>query len=196
MFDSRRHLPGGDARPHSKEKIMFRALTFSAIATAALAAAAPALAQSGVQVGVLECTGGQSASYLVGSTAGLNCVFRPSAAKGGEGYTARVNRVGLDVGFTNSSAVTWLVFAPSKKIGKGGLAGTYGGVSANAAVGVGGGANLLVGGSNNSITLQPLSVQGQTGLNLAAGVTNVELRAAGKTMASKSSKKSSGKKKK
>jgi len=86
------------------------------------------------------------------------------------------NRVGLDVGYTAGSSVGWLVFAPSRNLARGALAGYYGGVSANAALGIGGGANVLVGGLNNSITLQPVSVQGQTGLNVAATVTNVELR--------------------
>lgn len=173
---------------------MFRSLTISIVSVAALATSTSAFAQSGVKVGVLQCGGGASVGYLIGSSAALNCVFR--GGKGSEAYAATINRVGLDIGFTNNSAVEWLVFAPSKSLAKGGLAGRYGGVSANAALGIGGGANALAGGSNNSITLQPVSVQGQTGLNIAAGVSNLELRAAGKTAkAAKGSKKKSGKKK-
>jgi Protein of unknown function (DUF992) len=156
---------------------MFRSLTFSAAAAAALAASAPAVAQS-VQVGVLECAGGPSLGYLIGSSAALDCVFRPSTRRRAEGYYGDMNRLGIDVGYTAGTGLGWLVFAPSRNISRGALAGSYAGVSANAAVVVGGGANALVGGLNNSITLQPISVQGQTGLNVAATVTNVELRPA------------------
>jgi hypothetical protein len=154
--------------------VMFRPLIFSTVTAAALAASAPALAQA-VQVGVLECAGGQSVGYVIGSSTALNCVFRPSTGRGGGGYIATVNRVGLDVGVTTTSGVSWLVFAPSRNLARGALAGHYAGVSANAAVGVGGGANVLAGGSNNTITLQPVSVQGQTGINLAATVTGLDL---------------------
>ncbi len=171
---------------------MFRTLTISAFAAATLAAATPALAQSGTQAGVLECTGGHTMSIIVGSTAALNCTFRPNTG-GQESYAATLRRVGLDVGFTDKTALAWVVFAPSQKIGKGGLAGNYVGVSANAAVGVGGGANLLVGGSDKTVTLQPLSIQGQTGLNAAAAVASLELRAAAPPK--KASKPSSKKKK-
>ncbi|HET7682001.1 MAG TPA: DUF992 domain-containing protein [Xanthobacteraceae bacterium] len=154
---------------------MFRTLAFSTVAASALAASTAAFAEP-VQIGVLECAGGPSVGYVIGSNAALNCVFRPSTRRGGEGYVGSMNRVGLDVGVTTGTGLGWLVFAPSRNVSRGALAGSYGGVSANAAVGVGGGANVLVGGLNNSITLQPVSVQGQTGLNLAATVTNVELR--------------------
>lgn len=152
---------------------------YALVAAGLAALSAPAFAQSGVKVGVLECGGGTSVGYVIGSSAAFNCVFRPSGGRGGETYAATVGRVGLDIGWTNFSAVEWAVFAPSRSIGKGALAGRYGGVSANAAVGIGGGANALVGGSRNSISLQPVSVQGQTGLNLAAGVSGLELRATG-----------------
>jgi hypothetical protein len=170
---------------------MFRTMTFSAVTVAALAAATPSFAAS-VQVGLLECAGGPSVGYLIGSSAGLNCVFRASTRRGSEGYAGSMNRFGLDVGYTAGTGLGWLVFAPSRNLASGALAGHYGGVSANAALGVGGGANVLVGGLNNSITLQPVSVQGQTGVNVAATVTGVELRAAGRTatVVKKSKKKS------
>lgn len=152
---------------------MFRILTFSAVTAAALAASAPAGAQT-IQVGMLQCAGGPTVGYVIGSSTALNCVFLPSTGRGGERYAATVNRIGLDVGFTSTTGLGWLVFAPSQNLARGALAGGYGGVSANAAVLVGGGANVLVG-SNNSITLQPVSVQGQTGLNAAATVTGVQL---------------------
>ncbi len=170
---------------------MFRSLTIAAFATAAVLAAAPASAQT--RVGVLECTGGPNVSFIVGSVATLNCTFKPSAGKGTESYAATVRRVGLDVGFTDKTVLAWAVFSASNKLAKGGLAGNYGGVAANVALGAGGGANLLAGGSNNSISLQPLSVQGQTGVNIAAAIASLELKSA---VPAKPAKKSSSKKKK
>jgi hypothetical protein len=38
------------------------------------------------------------------------------------------------------------------------------------------GANVLIGGSNRTVTLQPVSFQGQSGLNVAAGVAGIDLR--------------------
>ncbi len=90
-----------------------------------------------------------------------------------------MKRFGLDLGFTQQTGLAWAVYAPTNRIGRGDLAGHFGGVGANASVGVGLGGNLLVGGSNNSFSLQPLSLQGQTGLNVTAGIADVDLRPAG-----------------
>lgn len=154
---------------------MFRALTISVLAIAALAAAVPASAQSRVEAGFLECRGGHTTSFIVGSVAQLRCVFRPNVGRR-QSYQATVRRFGLDLGFTERTVVAWAVLAPTRTVRPGDLAGNYGGVSAGASVGVGGAANVLVGGSNNSFALQPLSVQGQTGVNLAAGIASLELR--------------------
>jgi hypothetical protein len=155
---------------------MFRGFAFSTVAAAALAASTPSFAET-VQVGVLNCAGSPSFGYLIGSSAGLNCVFHKSTRRGSESYTGGMNRFGLDLGYTGGTGISWVVFAPSRNLAYGALAGSYGGVSANAAVVVGGGANVLVGGANNSITLQPVSLQGQTGLSVAATVTGVQLQA-------------------
>jgi hypothetical protein len=186
---------GGAGFP--KEEMMFRALTIIAASTAALATTVPAFADT-VQIGLLECASGPSVGYVIGSSTAFNCVFTPSNRRGSESYAAMMNRIGLDVGVTEGTGIGWLVFAPSTNIPKGALAGSYGGVSANVAVGVGGGANVLVGGFDNSITLQPLSVQGQTGLNLAATVSGMELQAVAvaPAVAPSGSKKKKSKKKK
>jgi hypothetical protein len=154
---------------------MFRALTFFSLALAALAVTTPASAET-VQVGMLECMGNPSVGYVIGSSTSLACVFHPGTRRGTESYNGAMNRVGLDVGVTTGSGLSWLVFAPSRNLARGALAGSYGGASANASLIVGGGANVLVGGLNNSITLQPVSVQGQSGVNIAATVTGVELQ--------------------
>ncbi len=145
------------------------------IATVALVASfASANAQQGVRVGVLECTGGQNVSFVVGSNATLNCVFQSEGGRA-EGYVATIKRFGLDLGFTQNTTVQWTAFAPYARVPRGGLAGSYGGVGSNASVGVGFGGNFLLGGAGNAYTLQPISVQGQTGLNVAAGVVSLDL---------------------
>ena len=93
---------------------------------------------------------------------------------------ARMHRVGLDIGINQQVGLAWAVFAPSRGLGRGDLAGSYVGGAASATVGVGVGANALIGGSSNTVALQPLSLQGQTGLSVAAGVADLELRAVGR----------------
>jgi hypothetical protein len=145
------------------------------IATVALVASfASANAQQGVRVGVLECTGGQNVSFVVGSNATLDCVFQSEGGRA-ERYVATIKRFGLDLGFTQNTTVQWTAFAPYARVPRGALAGTYGGVGSNASVGVGFGGNFLLGGNANQFALQPVSVQGQTGFNVAAGIVNLEL---------------------
>jgi len=153
---------------------MIRLPTVIALATAAVASITPAAAQNSVEVGVLDCRGATT-SFLVGSVTELGCMFRPPNAPP-DPYRAIIRRVGVDIGIGQQVALQWAVFAPSRQIGRGELAGNYVGAAASATVGVGVGANALVGGSNNTIALQPLSLQGQTGLSIAAGVAGLELR--------------------
>lgn len=150
---------------------------FGIAAAAFIASMASAHAQARLQVGVLECTGGPNVGFVVGSATELQCVFR-SEGRRAEPYIATLSRVGLDLGFTQTSGLAWAVYAPTQRLGRGDLAGSYGGVGANASVGVGFGGNLLVGGSANSYALQPLSLQGQTGLNVTAGIADLQLRPA------------------
>ncbi len=128
-----------------------------------------------VQVGLLECRGGSSVGFIVGSVTNLGCVFR-SDNMPEDRYVATVRKIGLDIGITQESALAWGVFAPVARLGPGDLSGNYAGAQGSASIGVGFGGNVLVGGSANSIALQPLSVQGQVGLNLALGVEALELR--------------------
>ena len=128
-----------------------------------------------VQVGVLECRGGSSVGFIVGSVTNLGCVLRTEGMPE-DRYVATIRKVGLDLGITQESALAWGVFAPVARLGPGDLSGNYAGAQGSAAIGVGAGGNVLVGGSNNSIALQPLSVQGQVGLSIAAGLESLELR--------------------
>jgi hypothetical protein len=153
---------------------MPRTIAISALALAAAFIAAPTAADAGVRAGMLECRGIESTSYVIGSVAHMQCVFHPGVGRS-QAYRATIHRLGVDLGFTNGERVSWLVFAPTAVVGPGDLAGTYGGVSAGATVGVGVGANALVGGWQNSFALQPLSLQGQTGLNVSGGLAQLDL---------------------
>ncbi len=143
---------------------------------AALAAPASAQTKSGVNAGSLTCTVSGGVGFVFGSSKELTCLFSRSNGVA-ERYTGTVKKFGLDVGFTKEAQIVWLVFAPGS-LSAGALAGVYAGATASAAVGAGVGANVLVGGSNNQVSLQPVSVEGSVGLNVAAGIAEVELRAA------------------
>jgi Protein of unknown function (DUF992) len=128
-----------------------------------------------VQVGVLECRGGASIGFIVGSVTNLGCVLRVDGMPE-DRYVATIRKIGLDIGITEETVLAWGVYAPVARLGFGDLSGNYAGAQGSAAIGVGVGGNVLVGGSNNSIALQPLSVQGQVGLSVAAGLESLELR--------------------
>src|SRR5580693_7868800 len=155
---------------------MRRSLVLAAIAATVLVTGAHAQAPANlVQVGVLECRGGASIGFVVGSVTNLGCVLRVQGMPE-DRYIAVIQKVGLDIGITEETALAWNVFAPVARLAQGDLAGKYAGADASATVGLGVGGNVLVGGSNHSIALQPLSVEGQVGLSVAAGLESLELR--------------------
>jgi hypothetical protein len=133
-------------------------------------------ARADVDVGLLSCRSSETASYIIVSNQPFNCVFTPSAGGPVQYYQATVRCVGAQAGFSSNVALGWAVFAPTRSMGPGSLSGVYGGVSAGAAIGVGVGANGLLG-ANNSFALQPVSVEGQSGFNVVATATEVELHA-------------------
>ncbi|MFG1478168.1 DUF992 domain-containing protein [Xanthobacter sp. V4C-4] len=150
------------------------------LAAVAVAAATPAAAAETpkVQIGVLVCSVAPSVGLVLGSVRDLACELRtsriePYTVKGT--YKGTVSRFGIDIGVTSGNTLSWAVFAPTVDVGPGALAGTYLGVSANAAWAIGGGVNVLVGGSTQTIALQPLSLEGITGATIAAGVADLKL---------------------
>jgi hypothetical protein len=149
------------------------------LAAAALALASAPMSASaagaGVHVGMLECRVDEGWGHIIASSRDMSCVFRPVDG-GSEYYKGQLSRYGVDIGYTSDATLLWGVVAPSSDIGTGALAGDYGGASAQATVGLGLGANVLVGGFDRSIALQPVSVEGNTGLALAAGVGVITLR--------------------
>jgi len=159
---------------------MLRTLTLAAAAAALMVAGSAPVqpaqaAEGGVKAGVLTCNVDSGWGFVFGSSRGLKCTFSGNGG-GIEHYSGHVNKFGVDIGYSASSVIVWAVFAPAGDVGKGALAGNYGGVTGSAAVGVGAGANVLIGGFQDSFTLQPLSLQGETGINVAAGITGITLR--------------------
>lgn len=154
---------------------MRKVLGFLAMAMAFWAAVSmPAVAKTTVRVGVLSCGIAPGIGYIVMSRKKLSCVYQPSRGGRVEAYRGQITRIGLDIGMTSQSVVVWAVMAPAKTK-RGALQGSYGGVSAEATAVIGFGANVLIGGFHKSITLQPISIQAQTGLDLAAGVAGLSL---------------------
>jgi hypothetical protein len=132
-------------------------------------------AQARVEVGILTCTAGGGTNFIVTSTKDLRCRFHRTGRH--EFYRGTISKYGVDIGATQVTSITWAVLAPTSQLPRRSLNGTYGGVGAEATLGVGVGANALVGGSTGGIILQPLSVQSQQGLNVAAGVESLQLQA-------------------
>jgi hypothetical protein len=147
-----------------------------ALAAGLVASASSAMAQDRVEIGTLECRG-STTSFVIGSVTDLNCGYRPAGGGPVEPYRATMRRAGVDIGFNQQIVVVWGVWAPSRGQPRWDLSGSYAGAQASATVGVGVGANALIGGSGNTIALQPLSGQAQTGLSAAAGVASLELHA-------------------
>ena len=146
-----------------------------ALATSAMAFS-PALAQQPerVKVGTLSCDISAGLGLIVASQKRVRCLFSPNQPGPKEVYYGTISKVGIDLGATAGGEMVWAVYAPTTRR-FGALAGHYGGTNAEISVGVGGGANFLVGGSDRTITLQPFSVQGQAGLNLALAVASLDL---------------------
>ena len=137
----------------------------------------PAVAEttSSVKAGVLTCKLSPSIGFIVCSQQNMSCRYTPNAPHLPETYTGTMDTIGLDIGMTAGGGLAWAVFAPTEGPPPGALAGLYVGASGDASFGVGGGANVLVGGSARTISLQPLSVEGEVGVNLALGVSGLTL---------------------
>ena len=129
------------------------------------------------RVGVLECTGGPSTGWIVGSVTNLNCALNRGGRRG-EPYVAQIRRFGFDVGYTDRWVMAWEVWSPAR-VPPGGISGSYAGAGASASVGPGAASNQMIGGPGGSLTLVPLEVNGQQGVNLAFGFEGMDIRPAG-----------------
>jgi Protein of unknown function (DUF992). len=134
-----------------------------------------AAAPHGVKVGMLTCHVHSGWGYVVGSSKEMDCAYRPRHG-GPDRYSGSITKLGVDIGYTSAGTLVWDVVAPSSDIRSGALQGEYAGASASATVGVGVGANVLVGGLDKSIALQPVSVEGNTGLNVSGGFGEMSLK--------------------
>src|SRR5271157_5937322 len=146
----------------------------TALAMATLAAP-PAPAQSTAQVGTLSCDVSAGVGMILMQKQTMTCVFTPANGGPPEPYLGRIDEFGVALGAVSQGRLVWGVIAPSSGVPRGALSGTYGGVGAQASAGPGVGANVLVGGTGRAFSLQPVSIEGQLGLNIAGGVTTVTL---------------------
>jgi hypothetical protein len=145
---------------------------------AVLASAGGASAQVGVRIGTLNCDVSRGVGLFVVQKQTLSCQFRPEGGGPPDNYTGQISEYGVAIGQVNAGHLIWGVLAPNQGLPKGALAGTYAGVGAQVSAGGGVGANILIGGTGRAFSLQPLSVEGQTGVNIAGGITTVTLTAA------------------
>ena len=143
------------------------------ITVAGMTFGTPAQAKD-VTVGVMTCDMDSGFGYVLGSSRDLDCTFMP-AAGAPEHYAGTISKFGVDIGYVQHAVIVWTVVAPTVVLPPGSLAGSYGGATASATVGVGVGANALVGGSSDTISLQPVSIEGGTGLNVAGGFASISL---------------------
>ena len=148
------------------------ALSALGLVTGGLALGTPA--QADVKVGVMTCDMDSGFGYVLGSSRDLHCTFVP-AAGAPEHYAGTISKFGVDIGYMQNAVIVWTVVAPTVALPPGSLTGTYGGATGSVTVGVGVGANVLVGGSSDTISLQPVSIEGGTGLNVAGGFASMRL---------------------
>jgi len=132
--------------------------------------------EGGVKAGFLTCNVSSGFGFIFGSSRALKCDYSsgPSSA---DHYTGSITKFGVDIGYLSSAVMVWTVFAPTASVAPGALAGNYAGATGSATIGVGVGGNVLVGGSGKHFMLQPLTIEGNTGLNVAGGVAALELKA-------------------
>lgn len=155
---------------------MIGKLTCTAAAMAsAFFLAAPAADAGALKLGMLDCKIDGGPAYVIGSDKGVICAFHPTNRGPTEIYTGMISKLGIDLGQTTHGELVWAVLAAGRDYDTGNLAGKYYGVNAEASIGFGGGANVLVGGFDRSYSLQPISIQGQSGLNIALAATSLEL---------------------
>ena len=168
---------GASRRPHPDEwgkSMSIRALLCLVALAGPVAAAQPAAAQESIKVGSLRCDVAAGLGLIIGSSKSMRCTF-VSASGFSEGYSGTIRKFGLDIGATDRGVLAWEVLAATPGPRRGALAGEYAGVDASATLGGGAGANALVGGLGRSFTLQPLSLEAQSGVALAAGVASLTL---------------------
>jgi hypothetical protein len=156
-----------------RHRLLLATLALAAMLSVPAAAQAP---QSWTQVGSLSCKVNPNVGFVIFGHQPMECLFTPNAQTPPQAYDGAINTVGLNVGISAGGVLGWAVFAPTTGVPAGALAGDYVGVSGDIGIGVGAGANVLLGGSDRTIALQPLSLQGSVALNVVLGVSSLKLR--------------------
>jgi hypothetical protein len=162
-------------------RLWLAALALAAVLSAPAVAQAPRASpqQSWTQVGALTCTVDPSVGFILVGHQPMQCTYTPSLAPAPpEYYDGAINTVGIDIGVSAGSVLAWGVFAPTTGLPQGALAGEYVGASGDLGIGVGAGANILLGGSGRTVALQPLSLQGSLAFNVVLGASSLKLRLA------------------
>ena len=157
----------------SHYRLLFTTL---ALLTSLSLPAAAQVQQSWTQVGSLGCTVNPNIGFIFVGHQPMECVFTPAGPTPPQSYDGAINTIGLDVGVSAGSVLGWAVFAPTAGVVPGALAGEYVGVTGDVGLGIGGGANVLLGGSARTFALQPLSLQGSIAVNVVLGVSSLKLR--------------------
>lgn len=158
-------------RPASRIAIALSAILLGA------ASAGVAAAEGGVKAGYLKCDVEGNVSFIFGSSRDVHCTYTPDGKGRVDRYSGTIDKYGVDIGYRENGVMLWGVIAPTNDVGPGALAGNYGGVTGSIAAVYGVGVNALIGGSKDSIVLQPVSVEGIEGLNIAAGIGVLKLKA-------------------
>ena len=132
------------------------------------------------QIGIITCDyiPGSKVNLLIHSSASFNCVFEHGGQKDYYDGEAGIG-LGLDLQWTERSTMAYSVMASTgtDMDWSTALTGTYTGGKASAALGVGLGAAVLIGGSNDSVGLVPLAIEGSTGIGATAGIGYLSLKA-------------------
>ncbi len=163
-----------------KSRLSAALVAASVLLSATILSATQATAEGGVKAGFLTCNVSSGWGIIFGSSRSLNCSYAPASGAAVR-YTGKITKFGVDIGYLSSAVIVWAVFAPSIDVDPGALSGTYTGATASASAGIGAGANVLIGGGGKSISLQPLSIEGNKGLNIAAGIAAINLTRSGKS---------------
>jgi hypothetical protein len=154
--------------------------SFAKLSAVALAAAVAiplgttAANAASVQVGMLQCEMSPGISAVIGSSRDLDCIFKPTSSAPPEHYQGTLSKFGIDLGYVQGGKLAWAVYAPSRLM-EGALQGSYGGTSANVALGFGGAVNVLGGGFEGSVALQPIALESTLGINLGATIASMKL---------------------
>jgi hypothetical protein len=156
-----------------RHRLLLATLALAAMLSLPAAAQTP---QSWTQVGSLSCRVDPNIGFIIVGHQPMECLFTPNTQTPPQAYDGAINTVGLNVGISAGGVLGWAVFAPTTGVPAGALAGDYVGVSGDIGIGIGAGANVLLGGSGRTIALQPLSLQGSVALNVVLGVSSLKLR--------------------